>query len=209
MTSRRKRLKESALYVIIDKDVCQKKIINIARAAINSGADIIQLRCKNSSAREVLRYAKTLRGLTKGKSLFIINDHIDFALACGADGVHLGQDDLPADIARRIVGRKILIGVSCHNLKQAKLAEDNGADYVAIGPVFSTLTKPKEKPITTKVLSILKKNIKIPFFPIGGINQKNFKEILRYKIKRIAVIRAVCESKNIKKAVQGFKLSLN
>lgn len=209
MSWKKRQLKKSSLYVILDKDICSEHLLTIAKKIINSGADIIQLRCKNSSSQEILRYAKILRGLSKNKSLFIVNDHIDVALACRADGVHLGQEDIPVEIAREIAGDNFLIGVSCHSLKQAKIAQKLGADYIGIGPMFPTVTKVKEPVIGLKILKEIKKNIIIPSFAIGGIDSKNISRIKKYGINRVAIGKAICKTQNIKKTVNGFKRLIN
>ena len=209
MSWRKRLLRNSKLYLVLDKDTCSNRLMDIARKAVGCGTDIIQLRNKSGTVEDKIRQAKVLRRLTKDKSLFIVNDNIDVALASGADGVHLGQDDIPIEIARRIIGKKILIGVSCHNLNQAKEAQSKGADYIGIGPIFSTPTKPRTHSIGPKVLSEVKKSLKIPFFAIGGINQNNIKQVLDYNVKKVAVIRAVCKSKNINKTVNNLKSILN
>jgi len=209
MSWRKKRLRNSKLYVLLDSNLCSKDLARIASKVVNSGADVIQLRVKNSSVKDRLRYAQILRRLTKGKSLFIVNDYIDLALASGADGVHLGQEDLPIELARKILRKRMLIGISCHSLKQAKQAQRKGADYIGIGPIFSTPTKPESHPIGMNILSQIKKNIRIPYFAIGGINQKNLRQLSDCGVKRVAVVRAVCKSNNINKTVHQFKTLLN
>ncbi|MFH1655533.1 MAG: thiamine phosphate synthase [Candidatus Omnitrophota bacterium] len=209
MSWRKRQLKNSRLYVLLDSDICSRRLIEIAKQAIKAGADIIQLRLKDGSVKDRLRYAQILRRLTKGKSLFVVNDYIDVALASKADGVHLGQHDMPIEITRKILGKKILIGISCHSLKQAKEAQRKGADYIGIGPIFSTPAKPKAKAIGLKVLRRVKKNIRIPFFAIGGIDQKNIRQISDCGAKRVAVVRAVCKSNNINRTIKRFKILLN
>ncbi|MBM3251296.1 MAG: thiamine phosphate synthase [Candidatus Omnitrophica bacterium] len=205
MSWKERLLRNSRLYVLVDNDLCSGQLIKIARQAISAGADIIQLRFKNGFTIDKLRLAQIIRKLSLGKSLFIVNDHIDIALAVGADGVHLGQDDLPIEIARKILGRPMLIGISCHSLKQAKEAEHRGADYIGVGPVFLTSAKPKLHPIGPKVLAQIKKNIRIPFFAIGGIKQNNLKQILDCGVKKVVIGSAVCKSKTVNKTIQEFK----
>jgi thiamine-phosphate pyrophosphorylase len=208
MNWRRRQLRKSKLYIVLDKKICSNNLIEVARQVINAGSDIIQLRYKDGSVKEKLKYAKILRSLSKDKSLFIVNDDLDVAIASGADGVHLGQDDIPIAVARRILGKQMLIGISCHNLTQARKAQVKGADYIGIGPIFSTPLKPRRQPIGLKILSHLQKKIEIPFFAIGGINQKNIKEILNLNIKTVALIRAVCKSENINQTINNFKILL-
>jgi thiamine-phosphate pyrophosphorylase len=208
MSWKKRLLRNSRLYVLLDDDLCRGNLVKIARKAINAGADIIQLRFKNGTVLDKLRLAKILRKLSRGKCLFVVNDDIDVALAVGADGLHLGQEDLPIELARKIFSRKLLIGISCHSLRQAKDAQRRGADYIGIGPIFATSAKPKLHPIGPKVLSQIKKNIRIPAFAIGGINQKNIKKITDLGVNRVVIGRAICKSKNIDKTIKRFRAFL-
>jgi thiamine-phosphate pyrophosphorylase len=135
--------------------------------------------------------------LLNSKSIFIINDYIDIAKILDADGIHLGQDDISIGIARKILGKGKIIGISCHNLEQALRAQEKGADYISIGPVFPTSTKPNAKPISLRLIKKISRKIKIPFFAIGGINENNIIEVLSRGAKRVAVCRAVCQAKDI------------
>jgi len=209
MSWKKRLLGKSSLYVILDKDICPQHLLAIAKKIINSGADIIQLRCKNSPKKEILRYAKALRKLSKNKSLLIVNDHIDVALASLADGVHFGQEDMPLEVARQIAGNNFLVGISCHSLKHAKIAQKQGADYIGIGPIFTTATKVKEPAIGLKVLKQIKKNIKIASFAIGGIDLKNVARVKQHGINKVAIGKAICEAENIESTVNRFKKLLN
>ena len=135
-------LRDCKLYVIIDGNLIQgRDFLKVADSALRGGADIIQLRDKSSDDRSLLQYAKALEGLTKRYNRFlIINDRVDIARLIGADGVHLGQEDVPVEEARKILKRKI-IGISTHSVEQAKKAERKGADYIGIGPIYRTKTK--------------------------------------------------------------------
>ena len=129
-----------------------------------------------------------------------MNDHPDVALFAKADGLHLGQADMPLDKARLMLGGDKIIGVSCHNLRQALKAQKEGADYIAIGPLYNTATKPEYKPVGLKVLKRLKGRIKIPCFAIGNVNRENIGKIVSLGIKRVAVCRGILNSGNIKAA---------
>lgn len=195
MKSKKKLLKRSRLYVIIDKGTLKKRksVFGAVSKIKNLGVDIIQLRDKESNKETVLRDAYALRRLLLNtKTIFIINDYIDIAKIVDCDGIHLGQDDTPVEIARQILGDDKIIGVSCHNIREAFKAQTKGADYISIGPVFKTALKPKLKTVgLNKVREIIKK-IKIPVFAIGGINEDNISEVLSTGAKRVAVCRAVC-----------------
>lgn len=209
MIWKKRLLKKSKLYAILDKDLCAGNLLPIARKIIDSGVDIVQLRFKNGETKDILRFAKVLRRLSRNKALFIVNDHVDVALASGADGVHLGQEDMPIEIARRMAGDNFLIGASCHNLKQAKIAQKCGADYIGIGPMFATSTKVKEPVIGLKVLKEIKRSIRLPSFAIGGINLGNLPKIRQYGISTIAVGKAICQAQNIEERVSRFRKLLN
>ncbi|MBU4345803.1 MAG: thiamine phosphate synthase [Candidatus Omnitrophica bacterium] len=188
MNSKKKLLEKSGLYVIIDKEVWRRRPKFSDTKIKDLPVDIIQLRDKISDKETVLKDALRLRrALSNTGIIFIINDYLDIARLIDSDGVHLGQDDLPIGIARRLLGKDKIIGVSCHSLKQAKSAEVQGADYISIGPVFSTPTKPEYKPVGLGLIREISQEIKIPFFAIGGINEKNIGKVLDAGAKRIAV----------------------
>ena len=187
MKSRKILLNKSLLYLILDKPGFTKLSLD--------GVGLIQLRDKVSDKAHLLSLANKLaRRLKKTKTLFIINDHIDLAIVCGADGVHLGQGDLPLKQARSLLGKDKLIGISCHNLQQALKAQKDGADYIGIGPVYPTATKPEYRAIGLRVLQQLKGKIKIPYFAIGNVHKGNIKEISAAGARRIAVCRAILKA---------------
>ncbi|MFA5351093.1 MAG: thiamine phosphate synthase [Candidatus Omnitrophota bacterium] len=199
MKSRKILLKKSLLYLILDKPDFNKLSFD--------GVGIIQLRDKVSAKSRVLSSAvKLARRLSKTKTLFIINDYIDVALLSGSDGVHLGQDDLSLKQARKLLGKDKIIGISCHNLRQALKAQKEGADYIGIGPIYPTATKPEYKAIGLRVLRQLKDRIRIPYFAIGSIHEGNVKEITAAGAGRIAVCRAILKANNPGRAArQLFK----
>ncbi len=206
MKLKKKLLKESRLYIIIDKKVSEKKrILKIARRIKGSGADIIQFRDKGPDRGITAQDALLLHKLLSNtNTIFIINDYLDIAKILGSDGIHLGQRDASIARARSILGKDKIVGVSCHNLRQAFAAQKAGADYISIGPVFPTSIKPKYKPIGLNLIKKLKAKIKIPFFVIGGINASNINRVLSCGAKRIAVCRAVLKAKNIPSRVKYF-----
>jgi len=195
MKSKKKLLEKSRLYAIIDKKTCGlNSAVDLLNKIKNKGVEIVQYRDKDSGKETILKTAFALKKIIANTNcLFIMNDYLDIAKISDADGIHLGQDDISIDIARRILGRDKIIGVSCHSLTQAKKAQREGADYISIGPIFATPTKPKIPPVGLNLIKDIKDNIKVPFFAIGGINKNNIKEILSYGIKRVAVCRAVCQ----------------
>jgi thiamine-phosphate pyrophosphorylase len=214
MNSKKRLLKKCKLYVILDKEVVvDKHNLVDAAACINRSSQpcIVQLRDKNSTKKEIFNLALKLRGIfAESHSLFIINDYCDVAQAVKADGLHLGQDDLPLNVARRLLGKDKIIGLSCHTLAQASRAQKQGADYIGVGPVFATATKPQYKPIGKGILKKIKDSIKIPYFAIGGINISNINELLlKYVTDRVAVCRAILKEKDIVSALEQFNHILN
>jgi thiamine-phosphate pyrophosphorylase len=206
MKSRKSLLKKSQLYLILDKSTFGNgSLQNIYLAIKNSQIGLVQLRDKKSAKFKTLNLAlKLAKGLDRSKTLFIVNDDLDLVVSSGADGVHLGQDDLSLKQARKILGKDKIIGISCHNLSQALKAQKEGADYLGVGPVFSTSTKPRAKPIGSEVLRQLKNRIKIPYFAIGNIHTGNISEIIDTGTKRVAVCRAIIKTKNFKLAIKQF-----
>lgn len=206
MRPRRELLKRSLLYVIIDKEVSgERPVFNLAKKIKNAGAGIIQLRSKIRDKNALLIEALRLKNLLSGsKTLFIVNDHADIAMITGADGLHLGQRDLSVKKARKMLGNDKLIGVSCHNLKQALKAQNEGADYIGIGPIFPSALKPKRKPIGPKLIKKVSEKIRIPFFAIGNINLANLNQVIKTGAKRAAICRAALESKNIFRTIKAF-----
>lgn len=210
MKSKKKLLKESPVYVIVDKEVIShKSIFDIVNKIKYLGPIIIQLRDKISKKEEILKDALLLHKLLLNtKTIFIINDYLDVAKIVNSDGIHLGQADTSIEIARHILGKDKLIGVSCHNLKQAQKAQIRQADYISIGPIFSTPTKPDYKPVGLDLIKKIKAKIRIPFFAIGGINEKNIDEVLAYGAKRVAVCSAICQTYDTVKVTQRLKKRL-
>lgn len=204
MKLRRNLLKRSRLYLILDKTVFAGRSLESLCSKISaSKIGIIQLRDKSSVKKDVLSLAITLaKRLRTSGTLFIVNDYPDVAILSGADGLHLGQTDLPIRQARKILGKDKIIGISCHNLRQALEAQRQGADYIGIGPVYATATKPEYRPIGLKVLRQLKNRIKIPYFAIGGIREGNIKNVVSAGVTRVAVCRAILKSKNIQRTAK-------
>jgi thiamine-phosphate diphosphorylase len=180
------------LYVITDPHLGGGHLMG-ARAALQGGARIIQLRDKEATTRQLVEYAQSLRTLTREYgALLIINDRLNVALAVEADGVHLGQDDLPVALARRIGGERLIIGVSAETVEEALRAEADGADYLGVGPMFATDTKPDAGvPVGPERLRAIKERVSIPVFGIGGITLQNAPQVLMAGADGICVISAI------------------
>jgi len=204
-------LKDYRLYVIIDIDLIDKRqgVAKVAEEVLRGGADVIQLRDKSSEDGTFLKHAEAIKKLAKRfHRPFIINDRVDIARLVDSDGVHLGQDDIPIDEARRLLGNKI-IGISTHSLKQAKDAQANGADYIGIGPIYKTGTKKGLAPIGYSVLSRIGKEVGIPYFAIGGISHANIRELKGAGAKKVAVASSAIKAKNIYRSVKKLKGELD
>lgn len=199
---KRKQPPGHSLYAVIDKDTCgQRPIAKIISQCLDSGIKIIQYRDKTEDINGFYKNALLLKNIIAGKALYIINDRADIARLVHADGLHIGQYDLPVCAAREIIGRNKIIGKSCHSLKQAISAEKEGADYISIGPIFKTPTKPGYNPVGLKLLSEVKNRLKIPIAAIGGINKSNISLIREFNTSYIALVREICLAENIKDAI--------
>ncbi|ADN35050.1 thiamine-phosphate pyrophosphorylase [Methanolacinia petrolearia DSM 11571] len=196
------------LYVVTDREIGRGRTHQeIALEAAAGGADVIQFRDKTLLIREFIETAKEIRDITSASgAMFIVNDRIDAALAVGADGVHLGQNDMTADWARRISPPGFIIGISVGNVAEAIEAESAGADYVALSPVFSTVSKDDAGPgHGLEMLSRIRSNVDIPVIGIGGIGLHNVKDVLSAGADGIAVISAVAGADDIRSAAEEMK----
>lgn len=171
--------------------ISSKNHLEVAKGACQAGARIIQYRDKDSNKRAVLKKAKEIRDITRQyNSLFIVNDHIDIACLVRADGVHLGQDDLPIQEARMILPDHSIIGISTHSLEQALRGQADGADYIAIGPVFSTPTKKDYFPVGMVTVGNVIKSVTVPVVAIGGLNLENVSDLKKIGVENVAMVRA-------------------
>lgn len=198
------------LYVLITSSLCRSgSLRETARAAIAGGADAIQLREKDVSDAVLLAMAAELRELTDetGKML-IINDRADIAAIVGADGLHLGQQDLPIAEARRLLRPGAVIGRSSHSLTQALAAVNEGADYVSVGPMFETATKDAGPAPGLDLLRQASEQMTLPIVPIGGINASNVKQLVAAGAKRVAVCSAICSAADPRAAAEEIRKQL-
>ncbi len=180
--------------------------LEVLDAVMAGGARIIQLREKHLEKRDLFELAVAFQKKTsRHGALLIINDHLDVALAAGADGVHLGQDDLPIDAAKKI-GPHLIIGASSHNLEEALDAEKKGADYVNIGPIFPTKTKEKVgKSLGTDAIREIGPQLKIPFTTMGGINPENIQQVLDAGARHVAMVTGITRAPDIEKRIRELR----
>jgi len=196
------------LYVITDSEIGGgRSHEELARLAIAGGADIVQLRDKALSADELVRIGRKIAGIAKKNNrLFIVNDRPDIAIACGADGVHLGQDDLPVAIVRKIVPEGFIIGASVSGSTKAREAEAEGADYLAASPVFSTSSKKDAHGFCgLEGIRRIRAASRLPLIAIGGIGPANAREVVAAGADGIAVISAVIGKQDITAAAKVLR----
>ncbi|HUB27070.1 MAG TPA: thiamine phosphate synthase [Tepidisphaeraceae bacterium] len=195
------RFGEVRLYVVLSESACRIDWLDAAKAAIAGGADCIQLREKTLEGGELLRRARALVAeCHRSGVLCIINDRPDVAALSGADGVHVGQGDLPAVEARKIVGSRAIVGVSTHNVQQARQAVLDGADYIGIGPIFRSSTKPRDFVAGPGVAREVAAAVKIPVVAIAGITASNVDEVWSAGVSAIAVTAAVLDDDDVRAA---------
>ena len=195
------------LYLCTDRNIMSCKTIEESvESAIAGGATVIQLREKECSSREFYELARRVKQITKPRNIpLIINDRIDIALAIDADGIHIGQGDMPAKIARRIVGESMIVGVSASNYNEGTIAINDGADYLGVGAMFATGTKTDAVITPFDDLRRLRTDFSIPIVVIGGINEKTIPMFKGLGIDGFAVVSAILSKKDIKAAASSLK----
>ncbi|MHA4989996.1 thiamine phosphate synthase [Cetobacterium somerae] len=187
------------VYAITDsKSGKNKKFLEYCEDLLKGGAKIIQYREKKRDLKLLLEEAKALRELTlKYNATFIVNDYLDIALLSEADGIHIGQDDLPIKDVRKILGENKIIGISTHTPQEAQQAIIDGADYIGVGPIFYTETKEDVcAPVTLEYLDFVNKNIKLPYVAIGGIKENNIDKVLAMGAKSICLVSELVGADN-------------
>ena len=192
-------------YFITDSRLSKAGNISDIQTALDAGARMVQYRNKTGNALEMYKEALIITKMCEHIP-FIINDRIDIALAVDADGVHIGQDDLPIDVVRRLIGLGKLIGVTVHNVQEAIEAKSNDADYLAVAPVYPTNTKANIKePVGPELIKEIKKACRIPVIAIGGINLDNAPDVIKAGADMVCAISAVLNSDDIKSEIGKFQ----
>ncbi len=195
------RFKNIRLYPVTCEELsCGRSDIQVVEDLLEGGVQVVQYRNKKASRRTIFSVAQTLRSLTRDKgALLIINDYIDVAMAVDADGVHLGQNDIPCREARRLLGPDKIIGISCHSIEDLVQAEQDGTSYANIGPLFVTQTKETSvKPVGLELFLQAQATAKIPLTVMGGIHQEHFETLIVAGVQRIAMISELTQAKNIR-----------
>ena len=192
-------------YFITDSKLSKAGNISDVKNAVAAGVEVVQLREKNISTKAFYLEALELRQLC-ANTLLIINDRVDVALAVDADGVHLGQDDLPYYAARKLLGANKIIGITVHDVEEAKEAAKMGADYLGVSPIFATATKPDAgKPSGIMLIQEIKKVISIPLIAIGGITLSNAPEVIKAGADGLCAISAVISQSDVKQEIERFQ----
>lgn len=197
---------DPTLYVVLDRAAARgRSLDDVLAAVIEGGCRMVQLRDKESPSGRLLPLAERLLARARRAGVtFIVNDRVDLAVAVGADGVHLGQDDLPARLARPLLRPGMVLGVSTHDVAQAHAARDAGADYVAVGAMFATTTKPDFLLVGPGLVRKLRPDIRVPLVGIGGITHDNVADVIRAGADGVAVISAVCGAPDPAVATRRF-----
>ena len=204
-------LKACKIYLVTDEKACLGKDFYVCiEEAIKGGVKIVQLREKNISTKDFYEKALKVKEICKNYGvLFIINDRLDIAQAVGADGVHLGQSDMPIEKAREILKDKFLIGATAKNIEEAKKAELLGADYIGSGAIFGTSTKDNAKKLDMEDLKKIVNSVKIPVFAIGGININNVCMLKNIGLQGLCSVSGILSEIDCKKAVENILKNFN
>lgn len=199
------------LYLVTDKALSEgRSLLDIVTAAIRGGVTVVQYREKSDSTRRMIEEAKALREICRAANVpFIVNDRLDVALAVNADGVHVGQDDMPASMARKLLGNGKILGVSAGSKEEAQKAVEDGADYIGASPVFSTPTKPDAPPpLGVDGLRRMARSVGIPVIAIGGINLANATMMMDAGSAGIAVVSAIVAAEDAEEAARELRAAI-
>lgn len=198
------------LYLIVTPGLCRGDIVETVVAAIAGGVDLVQLRDKEATDVEFLRLARALLPACRARGVpLLLNDRVHLVTACGADGVHVGEDDVPPEEARALLGGGAIVGVSTHDRAEAAAAAGRGADYAGLGPMYATGTKPLARtPGGPDLVRAVAGATALPVFPIGGITAANLPELVAAGATRAAVSRAICAAEDARAAAAALRAVL-
>ena len=203
---KKEKLKAIDYYFVSDSQLSRLETLHDVRESLRAGCTIVQYREKNWDTRFLVGDAEAVQSLCLGKALFLINDRIDVALAVDADGVHVGQDDMPFTIARKLLGPEKIIGLTVHDVAEAVEAEKLGADYIGLSPIFATGTKQDAgSPCGVSMIREVRNRVRLPIVGIGGINRENIGEVIRAGADSAAAISAVVCADDVFTAVMELR----
>lgn len=197
-----------SLYLVTDRGLAGgRSTLEIISAAVNGGVSVVQLREKDCSTRDFIEQVLTIKEFLKTRGVpLIINDRVDVAQAVNADGVHLGQTDMPLEMAKGILGESMIIGISAESLQDAIEAEKGGADYLGVSPIYATPTKTDTAPpLGLEGLREIRKTVKLPLVGIGGLNKDNSADVIRYGADGVAVVSAIVAAEDPEAAARELK----
>ena len=204
-------LSRRRLYAILDLSYVEPgNALEVARKLVEGGVDLLQLRAKNQAAADIEKIAIQLHAITREQGVpLVINDHPEVARIIGAEGVHLGQDDMPIADARKVVGPDCAVGKSTHSLDQAIRAFYEGADYIGFGPLFATPTKPDYPPIGLGDIAKAHDAVRIPIFCIGGIKLDNLPKVIEAGARRVVIVSGLLQADDIAACARSVKALLS
>jgi thiamine-phosphate pyrophosphorylase len=204
LEQRRACLARARLYAIIDSGyVAADRVLTVAGELVRGGVDVLQFRAKGWPLSEIVNFGAELRSIipaidaAQPGPLFILNDHPGLVEEMGADGVHVGQDDLSVATAREQAGAEVLVGKSTHSLEQAIAGEGDGADYIGVGPLFATPTKPDYKPVGLELIAQVAAKVSVPQFCIGGVNERTLPSVLAAGGRRVVIVSDLLRSEDL------------
>lgn len=199
-------MKALKLYLVTDSDILKgRDFYYCIEEALKGGVTMLQLREKDATGKEFLEKALKLRELTNKYNVkFIINDRVDIAMICKADGVHVGQSDIPANSVRELIGNNKIIGVSARTIEEARVAKENGADYLGVGAMFNTTTKLDAKSVSIKELKEIKRSTDLPIVAIGGLTLNNIEKLNECNIDGYAVVSAILGATDIESECKSW-----
>ena len=199
------KLNKIDYYLVTDSNLSKKGTLSDVDNALKAGCRIVQYREKNKNTKDMIEEAKNIKKKCEGKAIFLVNDRVDIALAVNSDGVHLGQEDMPFETAREVLGNKKIIGLTVHNLEEAVEAEKSGADYIGLSPIFETDTKKDAgSACGIEMVKKVRKEVNIPVVAIGGINKENVGCVIKAGADAAVAISAVACSCDVYKEVNDF-----
>ncbi|NLY43424.1 MAG: thiamine phosphate synthase [Clostridiaceae bacterium] len=207
----KRKLPDTDLYCLTGEEYSLgRSNIEVVRQMIEAGIKIIQYREKEKKALYKYEECKKIREMTRDAGVtFIVNDDIDIAILVDADGVHIGQEDIPIEEVRKLVGEEMIIGVSTHSPEQAQDAVARGADYIGVGPIYKTYTKKDVgEPVGLEYLEYVAKNVSIPFVAIGGIKEHNVAEVVKHGARCVAMVTEIVGAKDIAKKIEDIRKAM-
>lgn len=199
------RINDIDFYLVTDSKLSNNGIISDIENALEAGCKIVQYREKKKNTKTMINESRHIKRICNNKALFLVNDRVDVAFASNADGIHIGQEDIPYKFARKLLGKNRIIGLTVHNLDEAIKAENLGVDYIGVGPIFETDTKEDiQTPCGVEMIKIIRKEVNIPIVAVGGINKNNVKEILDAGANSIVSINPVVSSDDVYSEIVNF-----